>query len=318
MSSNATHNSQSGPSSSTTATGPAVVTTTIYNNPTSSIIPSQRQSSSVPIGAIAGGAASGVFLAVVAVVGWRWWGRCIKRKEAKKRKEALAALEVKENTRRNASSGAYGGRRRSSSAPNHEKKVKFLPSAPSTPPPPETVKAGKVPEKPRASMDAPLVRPPPLARPRQTLMRPSPLGRNSVTGEARVLVRSESANRRQPAATHAPSVQPFLTRRLLPHKPSTMSVDSAYSTQSGEEHQKRVSTSLIMAALEHLDPRKSWLGNYLLPISRQPPSGGTEHSRLSQISTTSVHDYEQVDGQPGVPIGYAYGGEDGATPGQLV
>lgn len=49
-------------------------------------------SASVPIGAIAGGVAGGVTLAVVVVLIWKYWGVLIKRDERKKRKEAVRAL----------------------------------------------------------------------------------------------------------------------------------------------------------------------------------------------------------------------------------
>jgi len=97
-----------------------------------------------------------------------------------------------------------------------------------------------------------------------------------------------------------------------------MSADSVYSEQSGEEHENRVSTSLIVAALEHMDPRKSWLVNYLpVATEKQPTSSETEHSRLSMLSTGSLPD-EQADEEPDVPIGYAYGGEDGTAPDHIV
>lgn len=48
--------------------------------------------SNIPVAAIASGTAAGVVLALAAVIGWTWWGRCIKRKEAKRRKEAVRRI----------------------------------------------------------------------------------------------------------------------------------------------------------------------------------------------------------------------------------
>lgn len=88
---------------------------------------------------------------------------------------------------------------------------------------------------------------------------------------------------------------------------------SVYSTASGEERQKRVSTSLIMAALGHMDPRRSWLGNYLpLNAQRNRTNNDVEASRLSQMSAASA--YSQTDDQLEEAVGYAYGGEEGPAP----
>ncbi|THH20932.1 hypothetical protein EW146_g493 [Bondarzewia mesenterica] len=115
-----------------------VVTTTIYAggaSPTATLV-QEKNIDPLPVGAIAGGAAGGVVLAVLAVIFWKLWGRSIKRDEERKRNEAVsvstrilaclqivfmsfgrrmcgltrhcissqhAALAVRANTRRNAS-----------------------------------------------------------------------------------------------------------------------------------------------------------------------------------------------------------------------
>ncbi|KZT66723.1 hypothetical protein DAEQUDRAFT_767812 [Daedalea quercina L-15889] len=117
----------------------------------------------------------------------------------------------------------------------------------------------------------------------------------------------------RPSPTQSPSptspVQPFLKRPLakqVTHKASAASSMSAYSTESGEERQKRVSTSLVMAALGHLDPRRSWLGNYL-PLSRRSRvMDDVEQSRLSTMSAASAYSQTSTDEH----VGYAYGGEE--------
>lgn len=74
----------------------SILTTTITSGGSESLptvgATVQPNSSNVPIAAIAGGTAAGVVLALVLVVGWTWWGRCIKRRKAKERKEAVCPL----------------------------------------------------------------------------------------------------------------------------------------------------------------------------------------------------------------------------------
>lgn len=76
----------------------AVSTTTIYRDPTG--VPAASDSvqhhsgTSSLIGPIVGGAVGGVFLAVIAVVGWHMWGRSIKRKEDEKRRETVSAPDI--------------------------------------------------------------------------------------------------------------------------------------------------------------------------------------------------------------------------------
>lgn len=70
-----------------------VLTTTIYQGtplPTTTTL--SHPKSTVPVAAIAGGAAGGVFLAVAVVVIWVWWGRCIQRKREKDRREIVRHL----------------------------------------------------------------------------------------------------------------------------------------------------------------------------------------------------------------------------------
>ena len=72
-----------------------ILTTTVFttSTPTDQVAAAPSSTSktvdTVPVGAIAGGAVAGVFLAVAAVIAWHLWGRSIKRKEAEKRKQAV-------------------------------------------------------------------------------------------------------------------------------------------------------------------------------------------------------------------------------------
>ena len=135
-----------------------ILTTTVFTTSTptgeAAALPSSTTTSAdnVPVGAIAGGAVAGVFLAVAAVIAWHLWGRNIRRKEAEKRKQAVrsavlrhranhedprtdprgaqfAFFQVRENTRRNAStlSSPYSTYRPPAGTNNsNERKVKFV------------------------------------------------------------------------------------------------------------------------------------------------------------------------------------------------
>ncbi|KAA1479724.1 hypothetical protein DENSPDRAFT_846341 [Dentipellis sp. KUC8613] len=83
-----------------------VVTTTVWAPGSSTTAGLQNPSvrSDLPIGAIVGGAVGGVILALSAVMGWAWWGRCLRRREEEQRTEMHSILAIRENTRRNASS----------------------------------------------------------------------------------------------------------------------------------------------------------------------------------------------------------------------
>jgi hypothetical protein len=83
----------------------------------------------------------------------------------------------------------------------------------------------------------------------------------------------------------------------LTPKASTISSASWYSTQSAEEHQKRVHPSFILAALGKGSDEKE------APVS-QPQSSWGGPSRLSQISAATVLS------QHGTSIGLAIGGEE--------
>lgn len=64
-------------------------TTTVFVNPTVVTEPTQLPKVSVPVAAIVGGALAGILLAVMASVGWVYWGKSIKRKTMKRHTEAV-------------------------------------------------------------------------------------------------------------------------------------------------------------------------------------------------------------------------------------
>ena len=74
------------------ASGVQVVTLTVYSTGSSGstgLPTSSGGGSSVPVGAIAGGAAGGVVLAVSMVLIWKYWGLVIRRTEKRRHKEAV-------------------------------------------------------------------------------------------------------------------------------------------------------------------------------------------------------------------------------------
>ncbi|OCH95209.1 hypothetical protein OBBRIDRAFT_767857 [Obba rivulosa] len=295
---------------------PAVSTTTITSAGLSFTLPPSpsQETSSVPVAAIAGGTAGGVVLALAAVIGWTWWGRSIKRKKAKERKEALAYLQVRENTRRNASAfsprsgGALVGK--PSEPSRHERKISFATSAASSN---NSTLNGTPPEENDAAVDEKTSPASASYKPTVTYapVRPSPLARNisRMSDEDTPTTPPsgpESMQRQDSTESETPSVQPFLSRRVQLPPPSFVSTGSVYSQQSGEDHQNRISSSLILAALGQESTRRSLLANYI-PMDENRRHGH-EPSRLSHMSTGSV--YSEIDDEPWVPIGYAYGGED--------
>ncbi|OBZ75773.1 hypothetical protein A0H81_04694 [Grifola frondosa] len=322
-------------SAAATSSPQDIVTTTITSGTSLPTAVVTSQGSDIPVAAIAGGTAAGVFLAFVAVMGWTWWGRCIKRRRAKDRKEALAVLQVRENTRKNASSLSHsqGQYRPSFSIRHHEKKITFASSSSNS----STLKEVDEPKRSRIEKDPLFYQKPPPYVP----SRPSPLAK-STPGNERPLPpappsRSVKHGAQMPiklaqgptSSTTPPSprssrrgvqlpigtdeeLPPAVPRPRLAHQPSTLSSGSVYSTQSAmEERQRSVPSSLIMA-LSTEDVRRSLLASYIPFYSRLRPNSGAEGSRLSEYSAASA-DEPQADDQPWVPVGYAYGGEEGAT-----
>ncbi|KAI9056631.1 hypothetical protein FKP32DRAFT_1585365 [Trametes sanguinea] len=293
-----------------------IITTTITTGGTGTLptvaAVSQPDHSNVPVAAIAGGTAAGVVLALVVVVGWAWWGKCIKRKKAKEIKEALAVLEVRENTRKNASSLSHPAsqyRPAFSLRGQHDRKVTFVSTAPSSGQ--STLKgtldskAGRDSEK--RAMEKTVPRPPtPVAvkdstqskaeKPEPPLPPPVPR-RNPTRGRAPV----------ESTVSTAPSS--YAQHRLV-HQPSTLSSGSVYSTQSAiEERQTSGVPSSLLLALGNEDIRRSLLANYL-PWNRHRNSTASQN-RLSEYSTGSF--YSQFDEQPWEPVGYAIGDEEELT-----
>lgn len=105
-----------------------------------------------------------------------------------------------------------------------------------------------------------------------------------------------------------PPPLPKKSKQRITHKPSDISSVSMYSTASGEEHQPRVPSNLLLAALGNLGgggDRTSGVSSRWSLISRwtqgvQPQAGGGSN-RQSQASSQGA----SVDSS-GMPVGVAY------------
>ncbi|TBU28986.1 hypothetical protein BD311DRAFT_308856 [Dichomitus squalens] len=283
---------------------PSFVTTTVTSAGSASLPTvgsvSNATTSDIPIAAIAGGTAAGVVLALVAVIGWTWWGRCIKRRTAKERKEVLAFLEIRENTRRNASTLSHPVSQYRPSLPlhgSHERKVTFVSNQSTLRSTTELKKEASDPEKPTPN---PSPRPPaPIAHLNGTPTRPE-------AGHPPPLPRRNPQRARAVGEPLAASDQLPPTQHRLMHQASTLSSGSVYSTQSAmEEGQSGVPSSLLMA-LGNEGNRRSLLAGYM-PWNRYRSSVAS-NNRLSEYSTGSG--YSQLDDLPWESVGFAYGEEN--------
>ncbi|EPQ58513.1 hypothetical protein GLOTRDRAFT_137211, partial [Gloeophyllum trabeum ATCC 11539] len=222
-----------------------VVTVTSYigDSPTAVVSTSATPGQNIPVPSIVGGVAGGVFLALIAVIGWTWWGKSIKRENEKRWREARKMLTTKENTRRNAYTGTTYPYLPSALVPKPDRKVKF---------------AGSLRRK---SGDETV----PLADNRE----PTPTKDCFVHVQGiAITTDEEQPSKKEPIRPGvAPTGVPFGSasriptvrwdRGLIPrleHKASTLTVgsESVYSTQSGEPHIERDSKGFFSA----LDPRR--------------------------------------------------------------
>ncbi|TCD60268.1 hypothetical protein EIP91_010447 [Steccherinum ochraceum] len=271
---------------------PHLSTTTVFPKGTALPVATVHRSQ-LPLASIIGGAVAGVALAIVVVIGWVWWGKCIERGKRKERAKMLAALEVRENTRRNASSTHIRSSSEHSYGPsvmNREQKrsIKFASgsSTASTTPLTRDVEKGPLLED----------RVPPSPGPQPLTYIPHR--------------RSPLISSTQLAKATAPSIPPRLPLRASPaivsdlqsaHRGSLVSTPSIYSTQSGEDRQMEVPPSLLAAALGYLDTRRPPSAVHLAPAMAHNVSDGP--SRLSQVSSGSTD--APPDDHPEIPIGLA-------------
>ncbi|KAI1790694.1 hypothetical protein LXA43DRAFT_466881 [Ganoderma leucocontextum] len=285
---------------------PSFVTTTVTSVgsgsfPTLGAV-SNPVTSAIPVAAIAGGTAAGVAIALVAVIGWTWWGRCIKRKAAKERKQALAFLQVRENTRRNASTLSHPApqyRPAFSTHSTQERKVTFasraLSSSQSTLRGTVETKKGPI-DSEKAARHAPPRPPTPTAQVMDAHNR----------HETGMLPPLPHRNPQRERVSIEPFAVPDPIQHRLIHQASTLSSGSVYSTQSALADGQSAVPSSLLSALANDGNRRSLLASYL-PWNRYRTSV-VSNNRLSEYSTGSV--YSQLEDLPWESVGFAYGGED--------
>ncbi|RDB21208.1 hypothetical protein Hypma_011340 [Hypsizygus marmoreus] len=294
-----------------------VVTTTMYTSYPSAggtATPGKR-GTSVPVAAIVGGVVGGALLAIMVTVGWVCWGKSIKRAQLKEWREADAVRKTRLNTLHNAASSRPHMHSYKPLFPRPvDKKIKFAghdddekPSgwslnAPGASP---ALQKGSV---PHADLPPFLTRSPAIPK----VSKPKPL--RSVKGSSHLSTLAAEPNGHLRGQA---SAEPPLTR--IPHKPSTISSASVYSTASGEEHEVRVPPNLIIAALGSLGSSVEAFRNSSGGGDRRSTAssnrsflwrmvyglqGNVQSDRYSQASSQSASTAASRDSS-GAPIGLA-------------
>ncbi|TFK42842.1 hypothetical protein BDQ12DRAFT_732442 [Crucibulum laeve] len=261
----------------------ALATTTLFQAPTASSSVASHSKAPLPVGAIAGGVVGGALLALLIAAGWLWWGKSIKHTEAKQQREAAALHRTKRNTLQNArisTPRAHSYRPVFTRPP--EKKVKFASDASESATEKNTPKA----DVPPAREPAILAKSTPVIYPKRAR------DEKSMTG----------TSGRSASAWSARS--PPTTTKGIPRKPSTIDSVSVYSTASGEEHQVRAPTNLILAALGNIGSTMD------AAFNRTSYTGGDRHSSSSAWSfiprnNQGVVRHSQASTEIDVPVGTA-------------
>ncbi|KAH8102822.1 hypothetical protein BXZ70DRAFT_751259 [Cristinia sonorae] len=278
----------------------AVSTTTVFPNGTALPTPTGHRSD-LPIASIVGGTVAGVVLALAAVIGWIWWGKCIERDRTKKKEKMLAVLEVRENTRRNASSSTRTLEYNSYTPPtpykHQNRSVKFVSgSSTASSTVPIMAQALIDVEKEAAAEDEFL-----LSRSHSLPQsptspyaphHPSPLSSSKDSGKPFKPTPSRLSQDNSPS--------PSCNSRH-PRRSSETSTPSAYYTPTAQTTPTPMNPTLLAAALGYIDPRSTPTRSYLAPPVSQTVSDGP--SRLSQVSSGSGD--PPLDDYPEIPIGYA-------------
>jgi len=278
---------------------------------------------SVSVPAIAGGTAAGVVIALVAVMGWKWWkmivGQTNKKRQSRKvcfnvplslhvfiihcnHQQNILERSPATSTPTTSKEEQLGSSTDWNNAECSDWKEDLADSLPNTTFPPHTS-----PNQHSLLTASPALSGPPIKPPRnpvRALRRPSK--ENAARGSRTSFIRA--SNR-------------------LSYKSSNISTASVYSTQSGEEQQARVPAAVIIAALGHTfgTKRLSTLNHNSEPYTigeeqaefamPRPRVGYSAHSenirqmhRVSNISAGSLS--LQQGSQSIATIGMAYGGEE--------
>jgi len=311
-----------------------LVTTTIFTYPTAKDPISQKSGVSVPVAAIVGGVTAGMLLAFIVTASWVYWGKSIKRTAAKEQSETVSLDLVTEfmlltftftgtfqeelrktrfNTLRNA---AASKPRIQTHQPLFsrpaEKKIRFANDDS------KNLGGAKVGdwrqdmpsligrrEVPTFSVPSAVV--PKLSKPK--LLR-------SVKGSQRFASLAVALKDRPSISSLVPESGPS-TEGAIPHKSSTISSASVYSTASAEEHQVWTLSDPILAAL-NLEGSGHRVDAAFRSSSRgtewhSPTSSNDSYlSALDQGVPSSNRDSRASNGSAysrvadGTPIGMAY------------
>ncbi|OJA19714.1 hypothetical protein AZE42_01522 [Rhizopogon vesiculosus] len=253
---------------------------------------------SVSIPAIAGGTAAGVVLAVVAVIGWKWWAFIVRNtNEKRSRKQNLLRRQSTTPTKSNEEPPGFPDWN-STECSDWKKDPADSPPNPYYTPPHQHSLITAAP-----ALSGSPIKPP--SNPACDLQRSSK--DIAVRGSRASFVRASNG---------------------LSYKSSNISTPSVYSTQSGEEQQARVPAAVIIAALGHTfgTRRLSTLrhssepytigeeqAELAIPRSRLRYSGHSDSNfiQLHRISNISAGSLSLQQGSQSIaPIGVAYGGEE--------
>jgi len=246
----------------------------------------QRVSHNLPVGVFVGSIVGGVVLAIVALLGWIYWGKSFRRRQ---RDEVRTVLTTKDDTHGHSSRRAQGLKKplliRSPEEKQHLERNVSPDSA--------NEKADAYNRMHRVSAPD-SVEPTHQLSPPQLVFNPAKISQPRTLRKNRRLKQlidrkpplspiADVDNEAVDASLEEPSVDPFADTNALivnapvtvSHKPSTIGSASVYSTESGEERQHMGDPGFNLAALgpPGLDT----------PLARPPPSISRKLSNVSSI-----------------------------------
>jgi len=272
--------------SSTVATHATTTTVSVQSAAAATDTP-QRQSSNFPVGVVAGSIVGGVVLAILALLGWTYWGKSFRRRQ---RDEVRTILTTKDHTH------ARSSRR----APAHKKPL-LIQSPEEKQQLERNISPDGANEKPDAYNRMRRVSAPDsvesmgqLSSPPQVVFKPAKISQPRTLRKNKRLKRlidrkpplspiADVDNEAVDASLEEPSINLFADTNAfvvnaptsISHKPSTIGSASVYSTESGEERQHIGNPSFILEALgpPGLD----------IPMARPRPAISHKPSNVSSI-----------------------------------
>ncbi|KAF8610506.1 hypothetical protein BDV93DRAFT_601505 [Ceratobasidium sp. AG-I] len=264
----------------------SVVTQTIYASSTSTStgLPLPADNSSIPLGPIVGGIAGGVFLVLLAVGGWMWWGsrmRAAKAKGAKARRaqDLAAARTGHSKTESTDTLNTIRSKTHSQSSHLSEKSEKSEASSTHEVKKPSAILAQQKSSRSPFTHNAPSTTS--LASSRYAPSRPSPLALAVVTRPSSQL------------SSRPPTVVVTVPPQLSPLKPLA-----------------RQSASAVLRSLAPLPPAVN-----VVPPSPPPPAPmllAPAAEKTQRQSVQSVQSVQTVASEYSLdsPVGVAYGGDE--------